>query len=239
VAKEIADLPAEEEAPSAVAPDAAASAADVKSTAADVETLDGLKAELADTKKRLRESNDPKRVEFWQSKSDRLENEMKTVTQRLQEQPTKWVNFIREGAARGLSAKEMLEHLEKNAAKSSEATQASKGSRADTLETILKEHDAGNTDFAKYLRKQLEAGTPISAGNLEMHRGIFNDLRPAENARKDESADDGSKKAATGNGRPAAPRVPGGSGGPSRAKGPAWQPGSKGVDLISKGLRGE
>lgn len=234
MATEARDLPADDPASVAGEELSAADAATVSAAADDVETLDGLKTKLKDTEKQLKQAHDPKRVEFWQSKADRLENDIKEVSERLQGVGPKWVGFIREGAARGMTAAQLLDHLEKQAKNTSTATVNNKAGRADALEIILAENRAGHTGFAQYLTEELDLGAPVTQTTIETHRARFNRTTDASAQRKDAPA-----AAAGAAGKPAAPRVPGGSGAPNKGKGPAWQPGKRGVDLIAAGLRGE
>jgi hypothetical protein len=234
VATDVKDLPADGSAPSAPTGDAPTKA-EITSAAADVETLDGLKTKLKEAETKLRQSEDPKRVEFWQSKADKLENQIKEVNTRLEGVGPKWLSFIREGAARNMTAAQLLEHLEKQAKENVGATTQSKASRTDALELILAENRAGHSGFAAYLSEELDLGTPVTAATIETHRARYTRLNPEGSRPQATSA----APAKADDEKPHPPRVAGGSGAPSKGKGPAWQPGKKGVDLIAQGLRGE
>lgn len=234
MATDVKDLPADDPASSAPAGDAP-TRSEVTNAAADVETLDGLKTQLKEAESKLKQATDPKRVEFWQSKADKLENDIKSVNTRLEAVGPKWLTFIREGAARGLSAAQLLEHLEKQAKTTAGAQTQHAAGRAGALELILAENKAGHSGFAAYLSEELDLGTPVTAATIETHRVRFNRMNPNGEQPKADPV----TPAKAADGKPAPPRVAGGSGAVSKGKGPAWQPGKKGVDLISAGLRGE
>lgn len=204
------------------------SEATVAAVADGSETLEGLKDELKEARKKLKETSDPKRVEYWQSKASKAENDIKTFKEHLESVPKRWRAYIEEAASRGMTAKQILEAMNTTAARTGEQTVVTKASRAESLELILTESDT-NPKFASYLKEQLNAGNLVTNGNIEQHRSIFS--RFGGEATETPATPAGSK--------PKPPHVAGGTGGPSGSKGPAWKPGAKGVDLIAQGLRGK
>ena len=175
-----------------------------------------------------------KRIPDLQSALDTTRNELAQARDVARRAAEEWPTWLRDAAAKGLSAADILKELEAHNARRAQqsAQQLMAAAEPQAIITgLIDSDDPDDLAFARHLRMRQKQGWPITRANLEQHREDFKILSGAARG-EDGKGKDESKAAA----RKGPPKLAGAGGRDLGGTTTGWKPGIPTNDLLGQGF---